>query len=383
MKCKHCRYVFEKDKTVCPNCGKSIYEEPEVKLNGIELPITKKTKKVEEPEIVEKEIVIEEPKEEKNESNEIKEDVVTPVVDEKIETEEKTKKTSKIEMTAEDEFITNFIAKDDALKKMETEAPKGNAGMMVARIAALISVLFFAGVMYYTKVILPQIKPTQRGGTTEIIDEYETTSPSSSQKKSTGIVELKAEFNEETIITQLKKFNYEYNKDMDTVDITLDYGKLLGGQTFKVKLNRTNDEYKYSDNIYFVYQDAKILGLSRDYTNYNEDLITNMINSYVVKEFDGGVIMYSTASTFQLGHSNPILVFKNGKINTVEKVITTYSTDGASISQCPITLKGDTVTYCAYVSDFKKGENIELRNMAYQFDKEEIVTGTFQGMISK
>ena len=450
MKCRHCKFVFEDDKTVCPNCRKSVFDEPVKKSDGFELPTKKKKKKkvVESP-------VVEKPKEEPTEvidindinsleNNNIKEEHGSDVAGETVgssvageiiedkqeviaeseediakvdtsesesvkkipasnvageivassvagemvasniagETAKVEKNNVKVEMTEEDEFITNFIAKDDALKKMEKEAPKGNPGMMVARIAALISVLFFAGVMYYTKVILPKIKPTPKGGTTEIIDDYEPMDPSSSSK-TTGTVELDAKFNDETIITQLKKYNFDYNKDMENVDITLNYGTLVGGQKFSVKLNRSYDGNQYRDDVSFLYQDAKISGINRNYTKYNEDLITNMINSYLAVQFDGGVVLYTKASTFQLGNPTTILIFKSGVFSRIEKVVTTYSSDGSSITQCPITFENNTITYCQVTNDFVKGENVEIRRNTQVIGGEPITTEIISAMVTK
>ena len=330
MKCKHCNFELDQEYDICPECGKSLKDEPEVVEEKIELPETK----------------------------------------------------DETALSKEDQFTANFISKDDPLKHI-SEVKDSNAGIKVARIAALLAVLFFGGVLYYSYVYLPKHQPKQQGGVNEIIDDYvpDRTTPISSN--TTGEVEFVATFGDETIGTQMKKNGFDYDKDMYTVNVTMDFGKLSGGQKFQLKLNRTPSGSSFSDVISFVYNDAPISGLSKIYTNYSEDLITNMINSYVVKEFDGGVIMYSTASSFQLGHSNPILIFKNSKLNKIEKVITTYSLDGATIGQCPITINGSTVSYCAYVYEFKKSENVEIRNITYQFDKEEVVTGAFQGMISK
>ena len=72
-----------------------------------------------------------------------------------------------------------------------------------------------------------------------------------------------------------------------------------------------------------------------------------MINTYVANEFDDGVVLYTKASTFQLGQPSMILIVKNGRFSKIEKVVTTYSLDGSSITQCPITFEGNTITYCS------------------------------------
>jgi hypothetical protein len=108
-----------------------------------------------------------------------------------------------------------------------------------------------------------------------------------------------------------------------------------------------------------------------------------MINTYVANEFDGGVVLYSKASTFQLGNPTTILIVKNGKFYKIEKVITTYSLDGVSITQCPITFTDNKINYCQIVGEFKKGENVEIRKNVQAIDEEEQITETLNAMVSK
>ena len=392
MKCRNCKFVLDKDVEVCPNCGKSITEEPAVKNDDIELPLTKeqtgKLKPVKEeiPEEVVEEptIKVEEPGEVPRGSDVPGEMVGSSVAGEIVKEEENKEKKEKIsiEMTEEDQFVTNFIKKDDALKKMAEEPEKGNSSMMIARIAALLSVLFFAGVFYYTKVIAPKTQQKNPGDSSELIDDYNQTT-NYTNTHTTGKILLDAEFGDETIITQLKKYNYDYDKDMSTVDITLDYKTLQGGQTFKVVLARSLSSSGYQDDVSFLYQEAKVQGIIRSYNSYNEDLITNMINSYVANEFDGGVVLYTKASTFQLGNPTTILIIKDGRFYKIEKVVTTYSLDGVSITQCPITFTGNKINYCQIPGEFKKGENVEIRKNTQVIGEDEKIIETLNAMIAK
>ena len=330
MKCKHRNFELDGEYDICPECGKSLKDEPE-------------EEKVELPQ-------------------------------EKDETE----------LSKDDQFTANFISKDDPLKHISE--PKGTStGMITARIAALLALLFFGAVMYYTQVYLPKHQTKQKGGVYEIIDDYnyEGSSSSSNKSYSTGKVEFTANFGDESILTQMKRAGYEYNKDMYEVNVTVDFGELANGTRFKVVLYRTKNGSSYSSDISFMLQEARITGVTKSSANYNEDLITNILNNYVVKEFDGGVIMYSQASSFQLGTSLPIIMVKGNNVKKIENVITTYSPDGSSITQCPVTINGTNINYCAYLSEFKKGENIEIRNMTFSYAKDEMVTGTVQGMVSK
>ena len=395
MKCRNCKFKVDKDCEICPNCGKPVNAEPATKNDDIELPMTKeqtgKIKPVkEETHKEETPIIVEEPREVPTGSNVAGETVGSTVAGETVGSsvegeivhEESKRELISTEMTDEDQFVTNFIKKDDALKKMEESPIKGNSNMMIARIAALLSVLFFAAVFYYTKVIAPKTQPKDLGNTSDIVDDYNDTT-SYTNTHSTGTIILDAEFGDDTIISQLKKYNYEYDKDMSLVDITLDYKTLKGGQTFKVKLSRTMSSSAYQDDVSFLYQDAKVQGIIRSYNTYNEDLITNMINTYVANEFDGGVVLYSKASTFQLGNPTTILIVKNGKFYKIEKVITTYSLDGVSITQCPITFTDNKINYCKIVGEFKKGENVEIRKNVQAIDEEEQITESLNAMVSK
>lgn len=329
MKCKHCNFELDDDYDICPECGKPLKDEPE-------------EEKVELPKV-------------KDETS----------------------------LTQEDAFTANFISKDDPLKHI-SEVKDTSAGIKSARIAMILAIIFFAGVLYYSYVYLPKHKPKQEGGIHEIIDDYNPGDyPPSTETNTTGEVEFPATFGDETINTILKKNGFIYEKDMYNVNITLDYGKLSNGQNFKLLLLRTASGNTYSDTIAYMLNDMRVNSYTKTYLSYSEDLITNMINSYVVKEFDGGIVLYTTASTFQLGFSNPILFIKGNKTNTLDKVITTYSPDGTNITKCPITLNEDTINYCVYAAEWKKGENVDLRNISYKFDNEEVVKGTFQGMISK
>ena len=375
MKCKHCKFVYDDSLEKCPNCGKSNLDEVVKDTDDIDLPMTKE--------------------EATGKLKKIKEEIPEEIVEEtKIENEPtKAEEDSELEqvvgireLSEEDKFITNFIKKDDALEKMKetVENEKGNTGMIVARIAAFISVLFFAGVMYYSKVILPKTQSkSQQGGVNEIIDTYNPTG-TTTLNNTTGHIEIKGSFGDETIMTQLKKNDYDYNKDMTIVDITMDFGTLSGGQTFKMKMHRTlNTSSAYEDEVTFEYQGAKINGIIRSYNSYNEDLITNMINSYVINEFDGGVVIYTKASTFQLGQPQAILIVKDGRFSKMERVITTYSLDGVSITQCPVTLTGNTITYCGLQGDFKKGENVEIRKYSQTIEGPENILETLNAMVSK
>jgi len=336
MNCKHCNYsINDESIDVCPNCGKSLIDEPVAEpSDDIELP--------------------------------------------------KVKEENKVELSKEDEFTSNFIKKDDPLKHI-SNVKTTNTGMMVSRIAALIAVLFFIGVIYYTKVVKPKldqelkrIEEASHEG-----DYLITTNTPSKEVTSTGHVEIEAKFGDETVLTQLKKIGVDYDQKISEVDITLNYPQAINGKDFSIVLSRNYYSDKYNDNISFKYNDVSTNGIIRSYTKYNEDLITNFINSYVVYNINGTIVMYTKQSTFQLGNPTTILIFKDSSFNKIEKVITTYSTDGVSITQCPIVADESGISYCSLTNSFEKGKETEINKVKYQYDKTENITEKVIGLVSK
>ncbi len=335
MNCKHCNYVIEDESyDVCPSCGKSLKDEPvSEETDSIELPMKK----------------------------------------------------DETSLSADDQFTANFIKKDDPLAnldKVKKESTKASSAMMISRVAALLSVLFFAGVLYYSKVVLPKVRQQIDDATREEEPQTQyttTTKPSSS----TGAIEMEASFGNESIYNQLKKIDVDFNKDITDVDITIKYPEKINGVDFSIVLRRTYEGGTYDDNISFKYGETTVSGIYRSYYSHNEDLITNFINSYVVNNINNTVVMYTKSSTFQLGNSTIILLFKDGKFDKIEKVVTTYSTDGVSIVQCPITASDNELSYCSVSSNFEKGKEVEIHKTVKPYEGTEITTETLIGLVSK
>ena len=340
MNCKHCNYVIDDDSyDVCPNCGKSLKEEPvEEVSDAIELPM----KKTETP----------------------------------------------VELSKEDEFTASFIKKDDPLAnidKVKKETEKASTAMVISRFAAFMAVVFFAGVIYYTKFVMPKVQKEIQEAEQELRSgdndpDYETTTR---PKTSTGAVSIEAQFGEESIYNQLKKQGTDYTKELTDVDITLKYPEKVNGLDFDIILKREYNGGSYDDKVSFKYNSSSVYGIVRTYTNYNEDLITNIINSYVITKANENVVMYTKSSTFQLGNPTTILLFKDGTFDKIEKVITTYSTDGVSITQCPITINDNELSYCSVPMDFEKGKEVEIHKIKKPFGEAETVTDSLVGLVAK
>ena len=341
MHCKHCFFIIDESDDVCPNCGKPTKDEPvavEEQSDAIELPMKK------EPE--------------------------------------------KVELSAEDQFTANFIQKDDPLAHVEDikkNAAKTNKMMVVSRIAALLAVAFFIGVIYYTKVVLPKINQelSQASKEAEEADKnpgYDTTTTIADNKLN---AEIDVVFGDDTINTQLKNNNYTYSKEKQNVNVKLNYTDGLNGNPFQILIKRTYSSGIYDDSVSFKYGDASITGVIRTYSNYNEDLITNILNSYVVNKKGDLAAMYTKASTFQLGNPTIILLVRNGVYNKVEKVITTYSTDGVSITQCPITLTDSSISYCSIKGNFEKSKEVEINKIERTLDGQETIKETTIGLVAK
>ena len=340
MHCKHCFFIVDESDDVCPNCGKPLKDEPvavEEESDAIELPMKK------EPE--------------------------------------------KVELSAEDQFTANFIQKDDPLAHVDEiakNATKTSKMMVFSRIAALLAVAFFIGVIYYTKVVQPKIQKELNEATRESEQGdkpgYESTTTLVDNKLNG---EINATFGEETINTQLKNNNFTYSKEKQNVDLKLKYGTALNDTSFQILIKRTYSSGMYDDSVSFKYGDSNISGVIRTYSNYNEDLITNILNSYVVNKSGDLVAMYTKASTFQLGKPTTILFFRNGTYSKVEKIITTYSTDGVSITQCPITMNENSISYCTIKENFEKEKRVEINKVDRSFEGLEIVKETAIGLVTK
>ena len=337
MHCKHCFYLIDDDSyDVCPNCGKPLKDEPvQEASDNIEIPMKKQ----------------------------------------------------ETELSKEDQFTANFISKDDPLAnidKVKKSVEKASTAMMISRIAAIVAVLFFIGVIYYTKVVLPKINQQIDNAIKEEPSEYERDTTAPAVKDSIGPVTINSEFGDNTVISELSKLNLEYNKNIKNVDITLDYGTALNNTSFSILLKRTySSSGAYEDSISFKYGDSKVSGIVRSYNNYNDDLITNFINSYVVTNNDGNVVMYSKSSTFQLSNSTTILLFRAGLFDKIERVITTYSVDGVSIVQCPIEATSNNITYCAIESSFEKKKEMEIKKYSKKYDGSPEEVGSYIGLVAK
>ena len=350
MHCKHCFFIVDESDDVCPNCGKSLKDEPVVEQSAV----------VEPAQVEEQSDAIELPMKK---------------VDERAA------------LSDEDQFTANFIQKDDPLAHIDDikkNATKTSKAMIASRIAALLAVVFFVGVLYYTKVMLPKINKelSEAEKAAEEADKtgYETTSAIADNKL---IAEIDAKFGEETINTQLKNNSYEYSKEKQNVDVKLKYGTELNGTSFQILLKRTYSSGMYDDSVSFKYGDSSITGVIRTYSNYNEDLITNILNSYVVDKTNDLVVMYTKASTFQLGKPTTILLLKDGTYSKVDNVITTYSTDGVSITQCPITINQNSISYCSIKEAYEKSREMQINKIDRSLEGMETVKETTIGLVGK
>ena len=336
MHCKHCFYLIDESYDVCPNCGKPLKDEPvQESSDAIELPMKK----------------------------------------------------DQIELSAEDQFTASFIQKDDPLanvKEIAEKATKASTGLIVSRIACVLAVLFFAGVLYYTKVVLPKINEelaaaAKEEGETDP-DIYGTTTPIKNTKLT---AELNTAFSDETINSQLKKNDINYSKDNNEVDLKIKYGTDLDGTSFDVLIKRSYSSGVYDDSITFKYGDNTVSGVLRTYTSLNEDLVNDVLNSYAINKVNNLAVMYTKASTFQLSNPTTILLFRNGYYNKVEKVVTTYSTDGVSIVQCPITITNDGLSYCYIKDSFEKGKDVQIYKANRNVEGQETVVETITGLVAK